>query len=324
MHISWITHVDISAALVIVAMSSLGYGKLVVADHRVEDLRMQKIKLVAIDLDDTLLRDDLTISQFSMDILKEVQEAGVIVTLATGRMLPSARPYAEQLGFDVPLITYQGALVKNVFSGDVLYNCPLSQEVASMVIQYGRKRKIHVNLYVEDKLFVERVTKAGEHYERLAGVPFTIVDDLEELLEKNLPYKMLLIDDQQVIDQELEELREILRVAELDAHLTKSKPTYLEVNHPQATKGIALKKLAECLEISREQVVAFGDSFNDLEMLEFAGYGFAVANAYPEVRAKARYTTASNNEDGVALALQELVLDGRKYWEDNQITHIRR
>ncbi|HHV34109.1 MAG TPA: HAD family phosphatase [Syntrophomonadaceae bacterium] len=273
---------------------------------------MHNIKLVAIDLDDTLLRDDLTISQFSRDTLQQVQEAGVTVTLATGRMLPSARPYAEQLGFDVPLITYQGALVKNVFSGEVLYNCPLSQEVASMVIQYGRRRKVHVNLYVEDKLFVERVTEAGEHYERLAGVPFTRVDDLEELLENDLPYKMLLIDDEQVIDQELEELQGVLSEAGLEAYLTKSKPTYLEVNHPRATKGTALKKLAEWMGISREQVVAFGDSYNDLKMLEYAGYGFAVANAYPEVCARARYTTASNNEDGVALALQELVLDGRK------------
>jgi HAD superfamily hydrolase (TIGR01484 family) len=122
---------------------------------------MHNIKLVAVDLDDTLLRDDLTISQFSRDVLQQVQEAGVTVTLATGRMLPSALPYAEQLGFDVPLITYQGALVKNAFSGEVLYNCPLSKDVAGVVIRYGRKRKIHVNLYVEDKLFVERVTKAG-------------------------------------------------------------------------------------------------------------------------------------------------------------------
>ena len=271
---------------------------------------MHNIKLVAVDLDDTLLRDDLTISQFSRDVLQQVQEAGVTVTLATGRMLPSALPYAEQLGFDVPLITYQGALVKNAFSGEVLYNCPLSKDVASVVIRYGRKRKVHVNLYVEDKLFVERVTKAGEHYARLAGVPFTRVDDLEELLENDLPYKMLLIDEQQVIDQELEELRDILNEAGLEAYLTKSKPTYLEVNHPQATKGAALRKLAEWLGISREQVAAFGDSYNDLRMLEYAGYGFAVANAYPEVRARARYITASNNEDGVALALQELVLDG--------------
>jgi Cof subfamily protein (haloacid dehalogenase superfamily) len=98
-----------------------------------------------------------------------------------------------------------------------------------------------------------------------------------------------------------------------DAHLTKSKPSYLEVNHRLATKGVALSKLAEQLNISREQVMAFGDSFNDLEMLEYAGYGFAVANAHPEVRSHVQYITASNNEDGVALALREMVLLGKEY-----------
>ena len=78
---------------------------------------MQRIKLVAVDLDDTLLRDDLTISEYTQEILRRVRESGVVVTISTGRMLPSARPYAEQLGFDVPIITYQGALVKSVFSG---------------------------------------------------------------------------------------------------------------------------------------------------------------------------------------------------------------
>jgi hypothetical protein len=273
-----------------------------------EELRMGKIKLAAIDLDDTLLRDDLTISQFSRDILQQVQKAGVTVTLATGRMLPSALPYAEQLGFDVPLITYQGALIKNAFSGEVFYSRPLPEEVSRTVIRYARRKQIHVNFYVEDKLYVERITEAGKHYERLAGVPFTMVDDLEALLAGGLPYKMLLIDERQAIDEEREELREFLGEAGLEANLVKSKPTYLEVNHPLATKGTALKKMAEWLKISREQVAAFGDSFNDLDMLEYAGYGFAVANACPQVHARAPYITASNNEDGVARALQELAL----------------
>ena len=276
-------------------------------------MQKQKIKLVAIDLDDTLLRDDLTISQHSQEIIQEVRDEGVTVTLATGRMLPSARPYAEQLGFDVPLITYQGALVKNAFSGEVMYKCPLSEEVARLVIQYGRRKKIHVNFYMEDKLYVERITPQGEHYERLSGVPFTKVEDLEELMQDDFPFKLLLIDDEQVVDQELDELREILNEAGTDAHLSKSKPSYLEVNHPQATKGIALQKLAERLGVSREEVMACGDSFNDLEMLEYAGFGVAVANAYPEIRSHARYITASNNEDGVALALQKLVLSGAEY-----------
>ncbi len=269
---------------------------------------MQRIKLVAVDLDDTLLRDDLTISEHTQEILRRVRESGVVVTISTGRMLPSARPYAEQLGFDVPLITYQGALVKNVFSGEIVYHCPLNEEVARLVIQYGRKKGIHVNFYLEDELYVERVTPVGEHYEQLAGVPFTRVNDLEELLETGLPYKLLLIQEEQLIDQSLQELREILQREGLDAHLTKSKPTYLEVNHPKATKGTALKTLADWLGVSREEVMACGDSFNDLEMLDFAGCSVAVANAHPEVRSKAKYITASNNEDGVARALEKLVL----------------
>ncbi|HHW28176.1 MAG TPA: HAD family phosphatase, partial [Syntrophomonadaceae bacterium] len=240
---------------------------------------MQRIKLVAVDLDDTLLRDDLTISEHTQEILRRVRESGVVVTISTGRMLPSARPYAEQLGFDVPIITYQGALVKSVFSGEVIYECPLNEDVARLVIQYGRKKGIHVNFYLEDKLYVERVTPVGEHYERLAGVPFTRVSDLEELLEAGLPYKLLLIQEEQLIGQSLQELREILQKEGLDAHLTKSKPTYLEVNHPKATKGTALEKLADWLGVSREEVMACGDSYNDLEMLEFAGCSVAVANA---------------------------------------------
>lgn len=269
---------------------------------------MQEIRLVAIDLDDTLLRDDLTISRHSLEILQEVREAGVAVTLATGRMFPSARPYAEELGFDVPLITYQGALVKNAFSGEVVYECPLPEEAARLVIRYGRRRNIHVNSYLHDKLYVERITPQGEHYERHVGVPFTKVDDLEELLETGLPYKLLLIDDEVKLDGHAVKLRELLGGAGQNVYLAKSKPTYLEVNHPLATKGVALKKLAQWLGVSREEVMAFGDSFNDLEMLEFAGIGVAVANAYPEVRARARYVTASNNDDGVARALLKLVL----------------
>lgn len=271
---------------------------------------MGEIKLVAVDLDDTLLRDDLTISRRSLDVLREVRERGVVVTLATGRMFPSALPYARLLNFEMPLITYQGALVKNAFSGEVVYECSLPEEVARLVIHYGRRNNIHINSYLHDKLYVERITPLGEHYERHAGVPFTKVNDLEELLETALPYKLLLIDEEEKLQEHAAKLRELFEEVGQDVYLAKSKPTYLEVNHPQATKGEALKKLAQRLGISREEVMAFGDSYNDLEMLDYAGIGVAVANAYPEVRARARYVTASNNDDGVAEALLKYVLKG--------------
>lgn len=269
---------------------------------------MRGIKLVAIDLDDTLLRDDLTISRHSREVLREVSRRGVALTLATGRMFASARPYAEMLGFDVPLITYQGALVKHAGSGEVIYHRPLPLQVARRVIEYGREIRAQVNYYLNDRLFVERVTEHGEHYAALAGVPFNKVNDLGDLLEEGLPTKLLVIDKAEDIAERWRSLEGILRKEGLTAHLTRSKPRYLEVSHPEATKGLALRELAGRLGVRREEILAFGDGYNDLEMIEFAGTGVVVANAPEEIRRKADYVTASNNEDGVAAALERLVL----------------
>ncbi len=268
-----------------------------------------QFKLVAIDLDDTLLRSDLTVSERTMRVLRQVRSRGVAVTISTGRMFSSAKPFAEQLEFDVPLITYGGALIKHAGSGEVLYNRPLEPEVARQVIRFGRERKIQVNFYLlngeEDELYAELLTPWGESYSRFSKVPFHRVPDLEELLQRGDPLKLLLIEDEPVTNRCLQELRELLGG---QAHLAKSKPRFLEVDHPEATKGRALQELAASLQVERRQVLAIGDSYNDIEMLEFAGLGVAVANAPPEVQSRAGYITASNNEDGVALALEKFVL----------------
>ncbi len=180
------------------------------------------------------------------------------------------------------------------------------------MIQFGRERNVQVNYYLlngaEDELYAERITSWGEHYGLFAKVPFYQAPDLEELLERGSPLKLLLIEAEPVVDGFLLELREMLGG---QAYLTKSKPRYLEVSHPEATKGRALRDLAAWLQVDRDQVIAFGDSFNDIDMLEFAGLGIAVANARPEVKSCAGYITASNNEDGVALALEKFVLGNR-------------
>jgi len=270
---------------------------------------MDNIKLVAIDLDETLLRSDLTISGHTRAVLQEVRARGVAVTISTGRMFRSAQPFAEQLGFDVPLITYGGALIKNARSGEVLYYRPLETEVARQVIRFGRERGVQINYYLlngtEDDLYAELITRWGGNYNSFAKVPLYQVADLETLLDTGNPLKLLLIEDEPVVDGLLLELRGQIGG---QAHLAKSKPRFLEVDHPEATKGRALHELADWLQVDRSQVMAIGDNFNDLEMLEYAGLGIAVANAPAEVQACADYVTASNNEDGVALALERFVL----------------
>jgi hypothetical protein len=265
--------------------------------------------LVAIDLDDTLLRSDLTISERTVAVLRQVRVRGVVVTLSTGRMFSSARPFAERLEFDVPLITYGGALVKNAGTGEVLYNRPLEPEVARQVIRFARERKVQANFYLlngdDDELYAELVTPWGKDYDRFSRVPLHRVPDLEALLEEGNPLKLLLIDDEPAADRCLLELRELLGK---QVHIAKSKPRFVEVDHPEATKGRALQELAAWLQVERSQILAVGDNYNDIEMLEFAGLGIAVANAPPEVRRLAGHVTASNDEDGVAQALERFVL----------------
>jgi Cof subfamily protein (haloacid dehalogenase superfamily) len=271
---------------------------------------VEKIRLVAIDLDDTLLRSDLTISERTVAVLRQVRARGVVVTLSTGRMFSSARPFAERLEFDVPLITYGGALVKNAGTGEVLYNRPLEPEVARLVIRFARERKVQLNFYLlngdDDELYAELITPWGESYGRFSQVPFRQVPDLEALLEDGNPLKLLLIDDEPAADRCLLELRELLGER---VHLAKSKPRFVEVDHPEATKGRALQELAAWMQVDRSQILAVGDNYNDIEMLKFAGLGIAVANAPPEVQRLAGHVTASNDQDGVAQALERFVLE---------------
>lgn len=264
------------------------------------------IKLVAIDLDDTLLDSKLKISLECRNAIERCRQLGVKVTLATGRMFRSALPYARQLQMNLPLITYQGAWVRNAFSGESLYYRPVPRQLGIELLQVARRFKYHCQTYVNDQLYMERLTPEGEAYARLAGVTPVIVGKLEEVMAED-PMKMLFINND---TSRLDELEELLK-AEFGQHLyiTKSKPNYLEAMHPEATKGRGLAAVARYFGVDRGEVMAIGDSYNDLDMLRWAGVGVAVSNAREEVRREADYVTCSNEEHGVAEALTKFVLE---------------
>jgi len=147
------------------------------------------IRLLALDLDDTLLNSRLQITPKSVDALNQVVDRGIKVTLATGRMFRSARPFARQLGIEVPLITYQGALVKNAVSEEVLYHRPVPAALAAQAVEYVKETGYHYQVYFNDHLYMERLTPEGSAYARLAGVDPVIEPDLAQRLmveEKNI------------------------------------------------------------------------------------------------------------------------------------------
>lgn len=264
-----------------------------------------EIKLIAIDLDDTLLRNDLTISPRAQKAIRKAVEKGTAVTLATGRMFRSALPFALELGLDLPLITYQGSLVKYT-DGRVVYSRPLEIDTTMELVHYLRPYRYHLNLYINDELYMEKDSPEGQRYLKIARVPVHFVNRLEEAIT-NQPAKLVIIAEPDALELLEAELN---RDFAEKVNITRSKPHFLEISHLDATKGQALKMLAESLSLSSEQVMAIGDSMNDLDMIQYAGLGVAMENAIPEVKRYAGFVTKHNDDDGVAEAIEKFVLSG--------------
>ena len=269
--------------------------------------RRMTIKLVAMDLDDTLLDSRLQISGQTTRMLRQVVERGTKITLATGRMFRSARRYAVELGMDVPLITYQGALVKNAFSDEILFHRKMPGDMVTPVVNTAREAGLHYQVYFDDNLYMESLTREGQAYAELAGVTPVVDKDLPTRLTYEEPTKLIIINHNLPVLQQMETQLQQRFAKQL--YITRSKPHYLEFMNKEATKGRALQAVSEYFSIDRQAVMAIGDSYNDIEMLKWAGVGVAVGNAPPEVKQYADYVTVSNDEDGVAAALQHLILD---------------
>lgn len=261
-------------------------------------------KLIAIDVDDTLLTDDITVSDGTKRALEAAIAQGVMVTLATGRMFASAQKIAKQIELNVPIITYQGALVKTLLDGQVLYERNVPIDAAKELHAYAEANGLHLQLYVDDELYGTEDNDKIKAYSKLSNIPYKIEPDFNKLLD-NPMNKMLIIDDPARLDVVAEELKLLIgdRV-----HITKSKAHYLEFMHKEGTKGHALRFMAEHIGCSMDQTIAIGDAWNDNEMIMAAGLGVAMGNAVQSLKDIADYVTLSNNEDGVKHVIEKFVL----------------
>lgn len=258
-------------------------------------------KLIAADLDRTLLRSDGTVSEYTRDTIRKCMEAGVGFTFATGRMYCSALPIARQLQLELPLITYQGALLKGL-NGDVMHALHLPGEIAGELEEILRKSGMHYNIYADENLYFSSFSDHVMAYARHIGV---------EPLAAPQGLGAIQVTQYGVFDEPepIAELQQ--RIAEMFGdrlHTVVSGGRFLEICHPMAQKSYGLAQLADQLGVARDEIIAFGDNNNDLDMLQYAGLGVAVENAVPAAKAVASRLTASNDEDGVARLIQKLIL----------------
>lgn len=265
---------------------------------------MNKIKLIAIDIDETLLNQKHQIVPSTIDALKRVRDHGGKVVLCSGRPLSGVTPYLKQIGLageDQYVITYNGGIIETI-AGTIIKKHPLAQSDFERIHRFSEQHHVHFNvLDDQSKIYTTNhqlnwytITQADENK---AGL--TILDP------QDFPFTPTLIKG--VWTGEVAELNHIEELARKEFnegyYVVRSMPVFLEVSNQKANKGDALKDLATYLNLSLENVMAIGDEMNDYTMLQTAGTAVAMGNANPKIKELADYITADNNHDGIAEAV---------------------
>ena len=261
---------------------------------------------IACDLDRTLIGEDAVLRPRTRAAIAAVRAKGIHVVIVTGRMFQSVRRYALEAGIDDPVVCYQGAVVAEPVGGRWLRHVPIPLELARETIAALNAEGFGLNCYVDDELYVSAVTAEAKRYADFQDLQLHAVGDLLAWLDRP-PTKLVVIDDPDVLDGLKERMRD--RFAGR-LYIAKSLPYFLEFASPEVTKAAGLEFLAERLGFSRERTVAFGDGENDLELVEWAGYGVAVENASEGLKKLADFVCPPVDEEGVAHVL-EAYLDSR-------------
>ena len=263
------------------------------------------IKLVATDIDGTILGGDFEFKDSVKNCIKDLQKKGIKVVLVTGRMHCAAVKIVQELGITTPVVSYQGGMVKEIESCEkVLYQSDVNPQTAKKIIEWARENNAHINLYMDDVLYVEEDNEIIQKYTQARFIDYKVCsfDDLEI---KNVN-KILGIDyqDAQRVTGWVDELKQ----KHPNLYIVKSTPYFCEIAENTATKGCAVKFLQEMWDIKTEETLAIGDQDNDIELLKSAGVKVAMGNASDALKSCADYITDHVDEDGWVKAMEKFCL----------------
>lgn len=264
-------------------------------------------RLAAIDIDGTLLDDNYLLSSETKEAVYEAKEAGMEIVLCSGRAPKSVFPIMEELEMDGFLITHNGAVITHSETKDVINEQGFFMDSLYNVVDYCEKTGIHTDFCTAFDMYTKKIDSNELHdlYTKYHMVP-KIVDDVRSVKEKLV--KFTLFSSENILTSAHDDLQKM----NLSLQTIRSGPTFIDILHNQASKGIALKNLAHLLDVPMKKTIAIGNYYNDLDMIQVSGMGIAVANAPDEVRKHADLVVPSNNENGVAQALRKIIANERK------------
>lgn len=260
-------------------------------------------RMIALDVDGTLLNDHYELTPRVRQAVRTAAERGAEIVLCTGRGATNALPVTAELGLEGTMITHNGASIVDSATRKVVGETAIPFEPAREYMKFARQRGIHYDLNTAFDLYVDGAVtdEVVAMYERMLAKPIAWTS--EDALPEGL-VKLSLFAPKQALD----ELEAAWKDWEHELQTVRSGDFFIDVQHKLASKGEALRQLAETKGVPRERVLAIGNYYNDVGMLTFAGLGIAMANSPEGVKAVADEHTASNNEDGVALALERYAL----------------
>lgn len=255
--------------------------------------------LIAIDLDGTLLTSRHAITQRTATAIKQLARNRHRIVLASARMPKAILHYSRMLELTDPIMAYNGAMIVDVTNSRNMFKIDIPVEASRSVIALSKGFNVQIHVYVGDEWYVEKDEALARPGSSAISLTPVRVSDLENCVN-NGATKILLIGLPAVLEQ-------ILRLLPSDqVSFFRSQPTYLEIVHKNASKGNALKYIAGFLRIANEKIIAIGDSENDLEMFRYAYLSICPQNASKEIRRCANIVTRSNDNDGIAIALEEI------------------
>jgi hypothetical protein len=264
-------------------------------------------KLLALDIDGTILDKNFNISERLKTAVLECINGGVQVVVATGRMYSATVPIAKELALTSPLIVYQGSLVQEFYcSEEVLLHHTIEKNIAYHLIEDLKEKGIQINVYFEDKLYVEKESQILLDYVKKRDVPFYKMNLLNDS-EKFFPTKILGLDyDIEKINKIRDELKEKYKNI---LNITKSTEYFIEFVNKECSKASAILFLAERFGINPSEIMSVGDQDNDKEMLLISGIGVAMGNGDEELKKIAHFVTHSVENDGAAVAIEKFILN---------------
>lgn len=260
------------------------------------------VKSVFLDLDGTVLHDDKSISKRLIDVITELKKHKNVY-VSTGRSWESASSYIEKLGLCDIAINYNGARIINLATKEVVQERPLDEETVEKLIDISREFGMHLNLYSNDKWYVENESKEAEYYSNLTDIKWNLINFDEFKGKKST--KALFVSEY----NRLADIKKVLEERLTGVEYVFSSEYYMEILQKGVNKGSAVKKVLEESGVSKEEAMAFGDHWNDKEMLTFVKYGYLMGNAPENLKEifEKEKIIATNNEDGVAQILEKLI-----------------